>query len=111
MPSTSVKLAEIFSKIVFEEHPTLARFGRFDEAEPRFLAQHGGRHEQELRGVREVERAHDLVLFIVALPCVVSTCLQARLPIQISVESLEVLLRKIFLQGVQVFTDPVRITR
>jgi hypothetical protein len=32
LPSNSVKLTEIRSKILFKEDPTLARLGRFDTA-------------------------------------------------------------------------------
>jgi hypothetical protein len=32
LPAASVKLAEICGKVVFKEHPALARFGRFEAA-------------------------------------------------------------------------------
>lgn len=83
MPSTSVKRAEIDSKIVFEEHPTLAWLGRFDEAVAGFLAQHGGRYVQELRGFAQVERAHDLVLVMAGHPRVVATGFEHRLALHV----------------------------
>jgi hypothetical protein len=42
LPSASVKLTEIRSKVVVEEHPPLARLGRFDAALARVQPQHGG---------------------------------------------------------------------
>jgi hypothetical protein len=42
LPAASVKLAEIRGKIVFEEHPTLTGFGRFESALAGVQAQNGG---------------------------------------------------------------------
>jgi hypothetical protein len=60
LPSASVKLTEIRSKVVFEEHPALARFRGFETAFARVAAQHGGRHSQEARRFVEVEGPHRL---------------------------------------------------
>jgi len=42
LPAASVKLAEVRGKVVFEEHPPLARLRRFDAALSGVQAQHGG---------------------------------------------------------------------
>jgi hypothetical protein len=41
LPAASVKLAEIRGKVIFEEHPALARFGRFEAALAGVQAQDG----------------------------------------------------------------------
>jgi hypothetical protein len=58
LPSASVKLTEIRSKVVFEEHPALARFRGFEAAFARVPPQHGGRHAQEARRFVQVEGSH-----------------------------------------------------
>jgi hypothetical protein len=60
LPSASVKLTEIRSKVVFEEHPALARLRGFEAPFARVAAQHGGRHSQEARRFVEVEGSHRL---------------------------------------------------
>jgi hypothetical protein len=60
LPSASVKLTEIRSKVVFEEHPALARFRDFEAAFAGMAAEHGGRHAQEARRFVEVEASHRL---------------------------------------------------
>ncbi|HEX6397062.1 MAG TPA: hypothetical protein VFZ95_06540 [Steroidobacteraceae bacterium] len=55
MPAASVKLAEIRGKVVFEEHPALARLGRFEATLAGVQAQDGRRHAEEARGFLQVE--------------------------------------------------------
>lgn len=76
MPSASVELAEIRGKVVFEEHPALARLGRLEPALAGVLAQDGRRHAQEPRRFLQVERAHGLPPVIVGHPDVVAACLR-----------------------------------
>ena len=81
MPTASVKLAEICSKIVFEEHPALARLGGLEAALTRVTTQDGWGHAQELGGFGQVERAHGLPLSMAAQPHVVAPALiPQRLP-------------------------------
>jgi hypothetical protein len=72
LPAASVKLTEIRSKVVFEEHPALARFRGFEAALARVATQDGGRHAQERGGFGQVERAHGLSLFMAVQPHVVA---------------------------------------
>lgn len=72
MPAASVKLAEIHGKVIFKEHPTLARFGRFEAALPGVQAQDGGRHAQEARGLLQAKSAHALSPFMTVQPHVVA---------------------------------------
>jgi hypothetical protein len=60
LPAASVKLAEIGGKVVFKEHPALARLRGFEAAFARVAAQHGGRHSQEARRFVEIEGSHRL---------------------------------------------------
>lgn len=83
MPSSSVKLTEIRSKVVFEEHPALARFCALEPALTRVQTQDRWRHAQEQRGFLQVERAHGLVLFMVAHSRVVAPRFQTDLAIHI----------------------------
>lgn len=104
MPSESVKLTEIRSKVGVEEDPPLARFRGFDAALAGVQAQDGGRHAQELRRFVQVECAHGLLLSMVAHRHVVATRLRPGLPPDISPNALgEDMLRRIEvgLHGVQ----------
>ena len=88
MPSVSVKLTEIRSKVGVEEDPALARLGRFEAALAGVQAQDGGRHAQELRGFVQVECLHGLTLSMVAHGHVVPTSLRLGLPTDIGSHAL-----------------------
>ena len=102
MPSTSVKLTEIVSKVVFEEHPPLAGLCGFKAALARMHAQHGWRHVQEGCRFVEVECAHALALVIAAHLSVVATRLELHFPIDVPRHALaERIVVVVLVQGVQ----------
>lgn len=101
MPSASVKLAEIRSKIVFEEDPPLARLGRFDAPLAGVQAQHGRGHAQELGRFVQVEGAHGLALPMAAHPHVVAARLQLGLAVGVRLQSLRNLPRRVVVVGLK----------
>jgi len=101
LPSASVKLTEIRSKVVFEEHPALARLGRFDSALAGVQAQDGRGHAQEVRRFVQVVCAHGLVLSMGIHPHVVATGLQPRLAVGVLLQSLRNLPGRIVVVGLQ----------
>lgn len=101
MPAASVKLTEIRSKVVFEKHPALARFGGFEAALAGVAAQDGGRHSQEGRRFVEVERAHRLLPFMAVQPHVVATRLRPGLAPDVGLQRLRELLGRILVVRLQ----------
>ena len=87
MPATSVKLTEIRGKVVFEEHPALARFGRFEAALASVDAQDGWRHAQEVSGFLQVKAAHGLLRFMAVQPDVVAARLGPRLAADVAAQA------------------------
>jgi hypothetical protein len=87
LPAASVELTEVRGKVVFQEHPALARFGRFDATLACVLAQDGGRHVQEARRLVQVEGSHALLPIMAAHPDVVATCLGAGLPVHVALHA------------------------
>ena len=110
MPAASVKLAEIRGKVVFEEHPALARLGRFEAALASVDAQHGGRHVQEASGLLQVETAHALLPFMAVQRHVVAPRLGLGLAADVAPQAVGILphwVVVIGLQRVQEFAHPL----
>ena len=95
MPAASVKPAEVHDKIVFEEHPAAAGFGRPKATLPRVAAQDRRRHPQERSGFAQVERAHGLLLGMVVQPDVVAAGLRLGLAADVVAQPLGELPRRV----------------
>ena len=86
MPAGSVKPVQVGGKVVFKEHPALARLGRFDAPLAGVEAQHGRGHAQELGRFVQIEGAHGSVLGMAVHPDVVATGFQPRLAVGVGLQ-------------------------
>lgn len=101
MPAGSVKPVQVGSKVVFKEHPALARLGGSEATLAGVQAQDGRGHAQELRGLVQIEGPHGLVLPMAAHPDVVAPRLESRLSVGVGLQSLRNLPARVVVVGLK----------